>query len=324
MRALDLGLCDLDHIILQYNPSSGCQFRDDHGFRNAPATLPSAKTVRPFGCMPRADFRLHRRSRWPIGSVQTDQRSPRSCPQALRRPTNRGRHPEHPRGCTQPAAHPAAKCQNGRRLPARRSGRECTGRSPPTPIRARRAPSAPDEGRCRADPHCTRDGGGRHCHTCSSSHVVQQYPGRFGAGGPTRSGQPAQGGQDRLEADVVRPSRKGREAGDLLQRRGRPTAVHVPQGRRFSHVPQGRELHEGGRVAAAAGSAASSRPAGSGPPGSCAGCGAGSPRLRLRVYRMPPAPTRRTGPASDNTSPVATTAQATAARTSSNSGRGQR
>ncbi len=142
MRALDLGLCDLDHIILQYNPSSGCQFRDDHGFRNAPATLPSAKTVRPFGCMPRADFRLHRRSRWPIGSVQTDQRSPRSCPQALRRPTNRGRHPEHPRGCTQPAAHPAAKCQNGRRLPARRSGRECTGRSPPTPIRARRAPSA--------------------------------------------------------------------------------------------------------------------------------------------------------------------------------------
>ena len=92
--------------------------------------------------MPRADFRLHRRSRWPIGSVQTDQRSPRACPQALRRPTNRGRHPEHPRGCTQPAAHPAAKCQNGRRLPARRSGRECTGRSPPTPIRARRAPSA--------------------------------------------------------------------------------------------------------------------------------------------------------------------------------------
>src|SRR6202044_2245944 len=47
------------------------------------------------------------------------------------------------RAYTQPAAHPAAIIsQNGRRLPARRSGRECKGRSPPTPSRAWRAPSA--------------------------------------------------------------------------------------------------------------------------------------------------------------------------------------
>ena len=50
------------------------------------------------------------------------------------------------RGCTQPAAHPAATSQNGRRLPALRSGRECNGRSPPTPSRAWRAIARPTKG----------------------------------------------------------------------------------------------------------------------------------------------------------------------------------
>ena len=77
------------------------------------------------------------------------------------RPGSEDQTQDYPRGCTQPAAHPAALSQIGRCLPALRSGRECNGRSPPTPSRAWR-PRAPDEGRCRADPHCTHDGGGRH------------------------------------------------------------------------------------------------------------------------------------------------------------------
>ena len=61
---------------------------------------------------------------------------------ACRDPELRTTPSNNSKGLYQPAAHPAAICQNGRRLPARRSGRECTGRSPPTPNRARRAPSA--------------------------------------------------------------------------------------------------------------------------------------------------------------------------------------
>jgi hypothetical protein len=33
---------------------------------------------------------------------------------------------------------------------------------------------APDEGRCRADPHCTHDGGGRHIDSDLVFHAVQQ------------------------------------------------------------------------------------------------------------------------------------------------------
>ena len=76
--------------------------------------------------------------------------------------TKRGHTEDNPRAFTHPAAHPAAPCQNGRCLPALRSGRVCNGRSPPPPSRAWR-PRAPDEGRCRADPHCTHDGIRRHC-----------------------------------------------------------------------------------------------------------------------------------------------------------------
>ncbi len=65
--------------------------------------------------------------------------------------------------------------QNGRCLPALRSGRVCNGRSPPPPSRAWR-PRAPDEGRCRADPHCTHNGIGRH------SRIDYRY---FHAGIPT-------------------------------------------------------------------------------------------------------------------------------------------
>ena len=66
-------------------------------------------------------------------------------------------------------------CQNGRCLPALRSGRVCNGRSPPPPSRAWR-PRAPDEGRCRADPHCTHNGIGRH------RRINNRY---FYAGSPT-------------------------------------------------------------------------------------------------------------------------------------------
>jgi hypothetical protein len=76
--------------------------------------------------------------------------------------TKRGHTEDNPRAITQPAAHPAAQSQNGRSLPALRSGRVCNGRSPPTPSRAWR-PRAPDEGRCRADPHCTHNGDSRYC-----------------------------------------------------------------------------------------------------------------------------------------------------------------
>ena len=90
--------------------------------------------------------------------------------------TKRGHTEDNPRAFTHPAAHPAAPCQNGRCLPALRSGRVCNGRSPPPPSRAWR-PRAPDEGRCRADPHCTHDGHRRHCRNDHRYfHAVHQPP----------------------------------------------------------------------------------------------------------------------------------------------------
>ena len=73
-----------------------------------------------------------------------------------------------PKGLYTTGRTPCGASQNGRCLPALRSGRECKGRSPPTPSRAWRL-RAPDEGRCRADPHCTHDGGGRHCYIHTSN-----------------------------------------------------------------------------------------------------------------------------------------------------------
>src|SRR5580704_15143089 len=52
------------------------------------------------------------------------------------------------------------------------------------------APGAPDEGRCRADPHCTSDGNGRHSSTRDLFRVFQQYVRSVGAGEPPRSEQP--------------------------------------------------------------------------------------------------------------------------------------
>ena len=49
---------------------------------------------------------------------------------------------------------------------------------------------APDEGRCRADPHCTHDGSGRHCCCCSScTHVAVQQRPRLGPGDPPPGGR---------------------------------------------------------------------------------------------------------------------------------------
>ena len=70
------------------------------------------------------------------------------------------------------------------------------------------APCASDEGRCRADPHCTRDGRGRHSYTRDLFRVLQQYLRSFGAADPPRGEQPAPDGEDQRHADVVRPSRR--------------------------------------------------------------------------------------------------------------------
>jgi hypothetical protein len=111
-------------------------------------------------------------------------KSRRACPPGTGlNTTKRGHTEDNPRAFTHPAAHPAAPCQNGRCLPALRSGRVCNGRSPPPPSRAWR-PRAPDEGRCRADPHCTHDGHRRHCRNDHRYfHAVHQPPARFGAAG---------------------------------------------------------------------------------------------------------------------------------------------
>jgi len=57
-----------------------------------------------------------------------------------------------------------------------------------------RAERAPDEGRCRADPHCTRDGSGRQCCCCSNcTHIVVRRRSCRGAGDPPRGGELAPG-----------------------------------------------------------------------------------------------------------------------------------
>jgi hypothetical protein len=103
--------------------------------------------------------------------------------------TKRGQTEDNPRAFTQPAAHPAAISQNGRRLPALRSGRECNGRSPPTPSRAWRL-GAPDEGRCRADPHCTHNGTRRYCRFDDWSFDIEHAASRVRARSSTRGGTP--------------------------------------------------------------------------------------------------------------------------------------
>ena len=87
------------------------------------------------------------------------------------------------------------------------------------------ATSAGCEDRRRADPHCTRVGGGRHC-CCRSicSHVAGRQPPRLGAGDAPSAGQLApgrRGGACRAhqrQVDVVLRGAQGRQDGDLRQR----------------------------------------------------------------------------------------------------------
>ena len=266
----------------------------------------------------------------PIGSTQTDQGLDAPA-RRLAGTTNRGRHPEPTPGAVHNRPHTLRRSsQNGRCLPALRSGRECNGRSPPTPSRAWRN-DAPDEGRCRADPHCTRDGGGRHCHTRITFRVVQQYP--AASARVTRHEAISQHRAVKIDSKLMSyaQAEKVAQAGDVLQRRGRAAGGDVPQGRRLPQGARGRQ-HTARRLPAAAASAAaaaaSQAQAAAGSPGSGGrsrgtGSGTGAAPLRPAPRPMPRAPTRPTGPASDSTSRVATTARATAGRTSSRTGRGR-
>ena len=239
--------------------------------------------------------------------------------------------------------------QNGRRLPARRSGRECNGRSPPTPSRARRAPSAPDEGRCHADPHCTRDGTGRHC--CSSRTIspCRAVPPQFRRGPPTTR-RPAHTGQRRSTSKLMSYAQAQQVAklatfyNAVAAREEEATylkdSVAVPQGRcvpQGGAVPQGRCVLQGGSGAeAAAAGRRASRRAGSRPrrqrqwrqqcqlPPQRRHRHRHRRRHQLVGRRMPPARTRRIGPASATTSPATTTPRVAAVHTSSSSGLGSR
>ena len=198
------------------------------------------------------------------------------------------------------------------------------------------APGAPDEGRCRADPHCTSDGDGRHSSTRDLFRVFQQYVRGVDAGIPPRGEQPTPDCEDRRHADVVFPSPIRREDGGLFQRRRIGERGDLPHRVRLSEVTCGRTAVSEGTRGTTAGRRASSirgqrhAAAAATGTGSCtctapAPAPTPAPRRRRPAQRpTPPVPTRLIGPVSVNTSPMTTTARAMAARTSSNSLRGAR
>ena len=264
---------------------------------------------------------------WPVGSFRLTEGPDAPAPQAGRGP-NRGRHPGPSQGLYTTGRTPCGD-KPERTTPSRSPfGARMQWPEPAYTEQSLARLRAPDEGRCRADPHCTRDGGGRHRRLPALFLTFSTVPRSFGAVDPPRGDQPTPGGEDRLQADVVRPGPERRQAGDVLQRRRRAPGGVVPQGRRLPH--RGRLL-QGGRAAEqqqAAAAAARQRPR----PGRRTAARprprrpapAPAPAAPAAGRRMPPAPTRPTGPASASTSPATTTPRATAARTSSSSGRGRR
>ncbi len=171
------------------------------------------------------------------------------------------------------------------------------------------APCASDEGRCRADPHCTRDGGSRHSHTRDLFRVLHHELRCFGAVCPPRGGEPTPDGEDQRHVDVVRPSRECLQTGGLRQRRG---------SRRGPDVSLRDRLHQDSGGATSAGRRTSS--------GCCRGCrgscteqtrrhtggnsgsaGSAGPAPPSPEDPTPPVPIRPTGPASVNTSRATTT-----------------
>ncbi len=207
-------------------------------------------------------------------------------------------------------------------------GANAKGRSPPTPSRAWRAHGAPDEGRCRADPHCTRDGSCRHNGSNLSFRVTEQHLVSHGQrelppGHPAPRGRPTQ-----TEADLVLRDPEGRQDRHVRQGGRGPTAVGLsPDGGQpeRGHVSRGPGLLGlGGPGEATTGSSG----------GGGSGSGGGRRRQQRqrqrhtlrpprrpchRVGRTPPAPTPPTGRASANTSRGETTAKVAVARTNSSS-----
>ena len=117
------------------------------------------------------------------------------------------------------------------------------------------AERAPDEGRCRADPHCTRDGGGRHC-CCRSSctHVAVQQRSRLGAGDPPRGGQLAPGCRHapcrahQRQVDVLLPGAQGRTGWSPTPTQSRRPSRPPPSSRTWPSSRRSRpgEHHPGG------------------------------------------------------------------------------
>jgi hypothetical protein len=136
--------------------------RREPGPRHHPATLFSAKTDRSFCFMVRRDIPLYaegdtgRTRHGPVGvSARPSTWTSREIDEAR---THRGQSPGlHTTGRTPCGDH--ARTDDAFPLSVR--GAYAMAGARPTPSRAWRH-RAPDEGRCRADPHCTNDGHRRH------------------------------------------------------------------------------------------------------------------------------------------------------------------
>jgi hypothetical protein len=93
---------------------------------------------------------------------------------------------------------------------------------------------APDEGRCRADPHCTCDGGGRHNHHSCNFCIDEQRSGGVGkrrspCRSPSHRVRTSPRECTRHEAHVVFASTEIGEVGHFLQRGDRQSRGELPQ-----------------------------------------------------------------------------------------------
>ena len=109
---------------------------------------------------------------------------------------------------------------------------------------------APDEGRCRADPHCTHDGGGRHVHHFSSSfHRVRQL-----SGASAQATRHIAGSRERPAAISMKLTSysKTQQASKIVglrrcrgeaEGRGVPERGGLPQGAAAEHHPHRVDAH---------------------------------------------------------------------------------
>ena len=164
------------------------------------------------------------------------------------------------------------------------------------------APRAPDEGRCRADPHCTSDGDSRHSSTRDLFAVFSSTSAASARVIRHEASEPTPGGEDRRQADVVFPSPKRRQDGDVFQRR------RIGQEETYLTEVALPEVRSAERSICKALAAASARRSAQQASAAAAAAAAGqaAPRHRHRPHRpctgRPPAPAGADRGASDATS----------------------